>query len=245
MAISIPTSTEAGAQTAAGATAKAFFMVDPAFLGLFPLPRPPVPVLVCRYNPKSLRITGGTEWRRAEANQQRELRREQFQAPKPRTLAVTLFFDQFELPTGDVEQEMKALWDWTKPREDVLGAKSAPWLRFQWGAKNYFKCYIESLSVTYTLFSRSGAPLRPTAEVTLKETVDILGATNPSSGGPGGERSHTIAAGESLHALAHRFYGHPRLWRGLAAFNGIDDPLRVPTGQRIGLPDVRVVEELS
>ncbi|MDX1620632.1 MAG: hypothetical protein R3320_06565 [Nitriliruptorales bacterium] len=245
MAVSIPTSSETGAQTAASKTAPAMFMVDPVFLSMFPTPRPPIPVLICRYNPKTLKLSGGTEWKQAEANQQRELKREQFQARKPRTLSVTLFFDQFELPSGDLEPELKALWDWTEPRQDFFGHKSAPWLRFQWGAKNYFRCYIESLSVTYTLFSRSGAPLRATADVTLKETVDLFGGTNPTSGGPGGERSHTISAGESLHTVAHRYYGDPRMWRGLAAFNDIDDPLRLPTGARVSIPEPKVVEELS
>lgn len=253
MAVSIPTTSEAGTQTAVGATAKAFFMVDPAFMTAFPIPPVPPgasatgfrPVLVCRYNPKTLRITGGTEWKQAEANQQRDLKREQFQARKPRTLSVTLFFDQFELPSGDVTLEMDALWAWTEAHQNVtMQSASAPWLRFQWGAKNYFRCYIESLSVTYTLFSRSGAPLRATADVTLKEVYDSFGGTNPTSGGPGGERRHVVAAGDSLHGIAYRYYGQSRLWRGLAAFNGIDDPMRLATGASVSIPEVKVVEEL-
>src|SRR5918996_1530918 len=40
-------------------------------------------------------------------------------------------------------------------------------------------------------------------------------------------------------------YGKPSLWRGLAAFNGIDDPLRVGIGTRILVPPQGDIEELS
>lgn len=245
MAISIPTSTGAGAQTAAGATAKAFLMVDPSFVARFPVGKPPIPALVCRYNPGQLTISGGGTWQEAEVTQQHDLAPATFQRPNPRTMSVELFFDQFELPSGDVSAEVEALFDWTRPRTSPLGQASAPWLRFQWGAKRWFKCYIESLNVTYTLFSRSGAPLRARASVTLKETFDPVPGTNPTSGGAGGERSHTIAAGDTLHSLAHRYYGRAALWRGLAACNGIDDPLRLATGTVVSIPEVAVVEELS
>lgn len=246
MAISIPTSGEAGAQTAAGATAKAFFMVDPTFTAQFPVP-PAIPVLVCRYNPKSLTISGGGEWVEApSARQSGGNPPAQFAKQKPRTMTVQLFVDQFELPSGDVSAELKAIHDWTRPREHIIKRQaSAAWLRFQWGAKRYFKCFIESFTVTYTLFSRSGAPLRATVDLTLKEALEPQMGTNPSSGGEGGERSYTVRAGDSLHSIAYQHYGQARLWRGLAAFNGIDDPMRLPTGTVVGIPDVSLVEDLS
>jgi nucleoid-associated protein YgaU len=60
--------------------------------------------------------------------------------------------------------------------------------------------------------------------------------TNPTSGSEAGRRSHVVAAGDSLHSLAYREYGDPALWRGLADFNSIDDPLRVRPGTRLILP---------
>ena len=41
-----------------------------------------------------------------------------------------------------------------------------------------------------------------------------------------------MIVGDTLASVAYAEYGDPTLWRPLAAFNGIDDPLRVPTGQR-------------
>ena len=51
-------------------------------------------------------------------------------------------------------------------------------------------------------------------------------------------RVHTVVAGDTLASLAYREYGDPTLWRPLAAFNGIDDPLRLPPGATLLLPAV-------
>jgi hypothetical protein len=239
MPLGAPTSTET-------ITAKAFFLVEPDFMAKFPFPPVIPPMLPCRYNPKELKIAGGGEWREPETNQQRSLVPALFMKPKPRTMTLQLLIDHFELPSGDVTLEVDTFFDWSRPRMAVTMDKtSAPHLRFQWGMKRFFKCYIESVSASYTLFSRSGAPLRATVDLTLKETLDPFFSQNPTSGGPGGERIHQVRAGDTLHSIAQHHYGQPRLWRGIAAFNEIDDPLRVPTGSVVSLPEFAVVEELS
>jgi hypothetical protein len=42
--------------------------------------------------------------------------------------------------------------------------------------------------------------------------------------------------GERLDQLAARYYGDPAVWRLLAAYNNIDDPLHVPAGQLLRIP---------
>ncbi len=234
-----------GADAAAKGTTKAMLMVDPSFLSTFPVPAP-ISSLLFRYNPKDLKITGGTSWSAAGGSEDtEEIPVEVFSSQDPRTLSFTLFVDQFELPSGNVETELKALHDWTVPRLSVTGKKaSAPWLRFQWGAKNYFRCYLDSYTITYTLFSRSGAPLRAEVAVKLKEHRDAAKGTNPTSGGEGGQRAHTVTLGDSLHSLAQRYYAQPRAWRALAAFNDIDDPQRLATGTVLQVPDPQLLEGL-
>jgi nucleoid-associated protein YgaU len=51
----------------------------------------------------------------------------------------------------------------------------------------------------------------------------------------------TIVAGDSLASIAYKEYGDPAMWRPLAAFNGIDDPLRLQLGSSVLLP---VVDDL-
>ena len=51
-------------------------------------------------------------------------------------------------------------------------------------------------------------------------------------------RVHRTIVGDNLASIAYAEYGDPAHWRPLAAFNGIDDPLRLPSGRTILLPSL-------
>ena len=51
-------------------------------------------------------------------------------------------------------------------------------------------------------------------------------------------RTHTVVAGETLWALALRFYGDAELNRLIATANGIADPNVIDAGQRLIIPDI-------
>lgn len=237
-----------GAAPTGEAPAKAFFEVDQEF-SRFTAPQPPPSRLTCSYNPKDLRVSGGSTWSPAEGNQEHDVAPHQFVRPNPRTMAVQVLLDRYGTESGDVSADIETLFAWTRPYRSPTpapdGQVSAPWLRFQWGSTRYFRCYLESVNVSVTLFSSEGLPLRATADLSLKELAEPLPLTNPTSGGAGGERRHRVEAGDSLHAIATAQYGNPRYWRGLAAFNDVDDPLRLRTGTSLAVPDVATVEALS
>ena len=50
-------------------------------------------------------------------------------------------------------------------------------------------------------------------------------------------RTHTVVAGETLSALALRFYGDAELYRLIATASGIADPDVIDVGQRLIMPD--------
>ena len=114
-----------------------------------------------------------------------------------------------------------------------------PILSFQWGSNKVladFRGYLKSVSAKYTLFRADGVPLRATASISLEEVPQEPSGTNPTSGSLNSRRSQLISDGESLQSVAYREYGDPSLWRGLAVFNQIDDPLRIRAGSRILIP---------
>lgn len=54
----------------------------------------------------------------------------------------------------------------------------------------------------------------------------------------GGARYHTVAKGDTLYALARRYYGEQRRWKDIyeANRNSISDPNKIRVGQRLLIP---------
>ena len=77
---------------------------------------------------------------------------------------------------------------------------------------------------------REGTPIRATCSVSMEEMPGEPAKQNPTSGGLSLPPVRTVVAGDSLASIAYAEYGDPTLWRPLAAFNGIDDPLRLRLG---------------
>lgn len=50
-------------------------------------------------------------------------------------------------------------------------------------------------------------------------------------------RTHTVVAGETLWALALRYYGEAELYRLVATASGVSDPSAINVGQRLIFPD--------
>jgi Contractile injection system tube protein len=127
-------------------------------------------------------------------------------------------------------------------------ATKPPQLTFVYGAGFIFECIIVQCSINYTRFDDLGRAIR--AEIgqlqlgKVPSLLDIAAMlpTNPTSGGAPGRRSHVVTAGENLQTIATANFGAPRHWRSLAETNGVDDPLRLPPGRHLYLPNI---EELS
>jgi hypothetical protein len=62
---------------------------------------------------------------------------------------------------------------------------------------------------------------------------------------PGDIRVHQVVAGDRLDHIVHNYfgyYGHPSLWRRLAEFNNLSDPLRITPGFLLQVPPLHVLE---
>lgn len=108
------------------------------------------------------------------------------------------------------------------------------------------KYYLSNVNATYTMFRRDGTPVRATADIKLSEVpTDDPGGTNPTSGAINTRRTHLISQGDSLQSIAQREYGRPGLWRGIAVFNELDDPMRLQLGNTLLLPSLEEAAELA
>jgi hypothetical protein len=201
------------------------------------------------FNPGEYTIAKSSTWNRPQMKGGKQTGKPEFAGANAQTLQMELLFDDF-MSGGSVAKSVAALLEWVKPTDDSVKKKKPqpPIIVFEWGsnpALTSFRGYVKQVSAKYILFDGSGKPLRATANVTLEEVPVPPGKTNPTSGSIHGRRTHVLVAGDSLASIAWHEYEDPTLWRGLAAFNGIDDPLRVRPGATLLVPTADEARRLS
>lgn len=191
-----------------------------------------------QFNPKELSLSKSAKWERKPARGSKTAGPPEFRGAEPSKISLELFFDETGKLDGSVVKNVEKLLGCCVPTEETRGQKRGlpPLVVFQWGPIVGFPAFITSVTAKYTLFDSSGAPLRATCTVALEELAGDMKGQNPTSGALSARRSHTVIAGDSLASLAYREYGDPELWRALAAFNRIDDPMRLRTATELLLP---------
>jgi hypothetical protein len=127
---------------------------------------------------------------------------------------------------------------------NVHGAIHAPpVVKFVWN-EFAFTGVLESLSVTFTLFSEKGTPVRAKLSIGLKEYTTIAEqAALAKNQSPDVEKAYVVARSDTLSGIAEKAYGDPAAWRDIARANGISDPRSLEPGTVLTIP--RLVTEAS
>jgi hypothetical protein len=143
-------------------------------------------------------------------------------------------------------------------------------VRFLWGKSWNILGVVAAVSEHLDFFDSTGIPLRSWLKmrflrVTEKLKEDIERAPLPVEAFPNQSlpddlareaqtvtetpnaevKLHQYVAGQRLDQLVREnygFYGHPSLWRLIAAYNGISDPLNIDIGKIIQFPPISVLE---
>lgn len=91
----------------------------------------------------------------------------------------------------------------------------------------------------------TNAVTRATVALSFTEAVDAVVAVGPLTGGAAASpavpasptaRTHVVKAGETLAAIAGRFYGKANDWPKIATANGIRDPRTLRVGATLTIP---------
>lgn len=117
-----------------------------------------------------------------------------------------------------------------------------------WGnqRRNSFTGVAESVRQRFTLFSVEGVPLRANVTLVLREyrTIeDQLFELNLSS--PERTHAHVLGVGETLSAVAARYYEQPGEWRRIADRNELEDPRRLQPGVILTVPRIETGGRIS
>jgi hypothetical protein len=202
----------------------------------------------CMFNPDQITFLKTNGWSQQPANGT-QLPAGAFSGGHPATLKLTLLLDSTE-DGANIALTVKKLVKLTHIDDSLSNGKTGgrghsnspqhrpPTCKFVWGDYLSFDAVITSLTVRYVLFLDDGTPVRANADLELRQIADedTFPKQNPTSGGRAGERIHRLAPRETLDQVAWAEFGRPSLWRALAAFNGIDDPLRLKAGDAVLLP---------
>jgi nucleoid-associated protein YgaU len=154
-------------------------------------------------------------------------------------MTLEMFFDATPTRDGSVVEAVERLLSCCVATEKSDGQNKPmpPLVVLHWGSISSFPAFVTSVSAKFTLFSSDGMPIRAVCSVSLEEMPgDSSLKQNPTSGSHEVRRVHRTIAGDSLASVAYAEYGDPTAWRALAAFNEIDDPLRVRAGTVLLLP---------
>lgn len=155
-----------------------------------------------------------------------------------RTLEMELFFDTYERKS-DVREETQRI---VRLLDIDPELHAPPVINIAW-ASLQFRCVLARAGQKFILFLEDGRPARAKVTVTFNEYVD-----------PGREmrevkrqtanfsKVHTVVQGETLSAIAGRFYEDPLMWRPIAIENGIDDPRALATGRLLLIPPLPFID---
>jgi nucleoid-associated protein YgaU len=191
-----------------------------------------------QFNPKEVTIQKTAKWERKPAKGAKKAGPPEFSGSEPCKLTMEMFFDTSGKHDGGVVEAVEKLFSCCVPTEESMGSKkpAPPLVVLHWGKVASFPAFVTSVSAKYTLFSPDGIPIRALCSVAMEEMPNEPWRQNPTSGSDTVRRSHTMIEGDSLASVAYAEYGDPGMWRAIAAYNGIDDPIRYGAGAVLVLP---------
>lgn len=194
-----------------------------------------------QFNPESLKVTFANQIVQPQGGDQAAGNSgRQFVGAGTTKLALQLWFDVTAMEKDAVDDVRRLTQDvvyfMTPQKSDQDPAKLAPpGIRFQWGSF-LFDGMVEALEETLEFFSPEGKPLRAAIALTLSQQK-ILVSTFDGDGKvpnrPGQTPLKSAKQGDSLQGMAGK--DGKQDWQGIAAANGIEDPLRMSPGQLVNL----------
>jgi hypothetical protein len=113
-----------------------------------------------------------------------------------------------------------------------------PIVNFVWDSA-IFKGVVESLGITYTLFTQEGVPIRAKVALALKEYRPVEVQVRRPVASPDFDKTWVVKRGDTLSGIASLVYRDPAVWRSIARANEIIDPRSLEVGRRLLLPRLR------
>ncbi|XXT18827.1 LysM peptidoglycan-binding domain-containing protein [Sorangium sp. So ce429] len=158
----------------------------------------------------------------------------QFAHGNLRTLEMELLFDTYEKLTDVRDKTQKLI----KMMEIDPHLHAPPILNVSW-ASLQFRCVLTRAAQKFILFLPDGRPVRARVNVSFTEFVDPEHESRQIKRQTADyTKVHHVIDGDTLSAIAARYYERPELWRAVALANELDDPRQLAPGQALTIPSL-------
>jgi nucleoid-associated protein YgaU len=95
----------------------------------------------------------------------------------------------------------------------------------------------------FSMFLDDGRPARARLSVTFQEFIDVdKEGKEVNRQTADFTKAHTVVEGDTVTALAQRYYKDPGRWRVVAAANDLDDPRVLFPGQILKIPSLPFID---
>ena len=114
-----------------------------------------------------------------------------------------------------------------------------------WGENSIFKGRVTEASFTYKLFKPDGTPIRASAKVTFKSSIEELKrAAKEDKKSSDLTHIRKVKAGDTLPLMCYRIYGDPKYYFAVAAINGLDNFRSLIPGREIVFPPLEKINRV-
>ncbi len=109
-----------------------------------------------------------------------------------------------------------------------------------WGENSIFKGRVTELSIAYKMFKPDGTPIRATAKVTFKSSIEeVKRAAKENKSSPDLTHRRKVQAGDTLPLMCHRIYGDPKYYLDVARINGLHNFRSLRPGTELIFPPLQ------
>lgn len=202
--------------------------------------REPVEEIFCMFNPSEYKISesaGYSDKKKVKA----DATDRQYTGGYQSSLSLTLYYDLTENMENlsDGEKSGASIKEYTSRIAGLLLMEGSlhkpPLVEFIWGDLAY-KGMLTSLNQDFTYFGMDGKPLRAKLDLTISGSVAETAHMASPKESPDRTKHRMVTQGTTLWRLAWDEYGDCEMWKQIAQFNELMNPLDIKPGQILKLP---------
>jgi hypothetical protein len=164
-----------------------------------------------------------------------------YEYTEPSEMSFDFLFDNTGIIDGEPRDSIADDIDrFKKVLIDYQGDSHEPrHFKLVWGENSIFKGRVTELDLTYKLFNADGTPIRASAKVTFKSSIEEeKRAAKEDKQSPDLTQVVTVKLGDRLEQLCFQVYGDPRYYLQVAGRNGLSNFRKLVPGTRLQFPPI-------